>query len=617
MNQDTNLVKALPIVAKALGRNMGVRVEVDAGHPRTNGKVIYLPSLPLDDPGVETLGLGFIIHEAGHIRYSDFEIDYRKYSPIVVKLSGILEDIRMEQCIIRDYAGAQKKLAALVDKLVQDGFFEPVKDDSSPAATLCGYLLYKMRARVLGQSALDGLALNAQTRLEQLMTKQAMTRINSVMARVTNTKNEREIVELALEISEILEQESQRDTPPQNSDPNQSQQTGDDSQSQSPDDSQSQTDTSDDDDSDGDGQADDDDQDSSTGAGETQQSDDDGDQDADADTSSGEQSDADGDMDTTAGGNQAGDDPDDQDAFEAAKQAMKDILATSDSDAEDLPGDISDAFEDLINDEVQEAAGRGNHTVNMQPNHVSEFHKPGDHQRALDESQAATAALRTRMIQLVQAQNKAKRKTSRHGRRLNDRKLHRIKSGNLSVFKSVSRRKAVNTTVQVLLDKSYSMDEDIQTATMSTLSLTTALKEVPHVSASAAMFPGIQEAAVTELTRHDQTMHQTAGYYPKVAVNGGTPLLPALLWSGDNLMAQKQERKILLVVTDGAPDAMPECVEMIDKLKKSGIEVYGIGLGLEQGLMSNLFGQDKVMIQNVGELAGATFSLLERTILAA
>lgn len=47
MSQST-LVKSLPIIAKALGRNMGVRVEVDAGHPRTDGNVIYLPSLPLD-----------------------------------------------------------------------------------------------------------------------------------------------------------------------------------------------------------------------------------------------------------------------------------------------------------------------------------------------------------------------------------------------------------------------------------------------------------------------------------------------------------------------------------------------------------------------------------------
>ena len=100
MNQST-LVKSLPIVAKALGRNMGVKVELDASHAWTDGNVIYLPSLPMQDPGVETLGLGYIIHEAGHIRYSDFSIDYEEFSPIVRKLIGIMEDIRMEKCIIK------------------------------------------------------------------------------------------------------------------------------------------------------------------------------------------------------------------------------------------------------------------------------------------------------------------------------------------------------------------------------------------------------------------------------------------------------------------------------------------------------------------------------------
>ena len=41
MNQST-LVKSLPIVAKALGRNMGVKVELDASHAWTDGNVIYL-----------------------------------------------------------------------------------------------------------------------------------------------------------------------------------------------------------------------------------------------------------------------------------------------------------------------------------------------------------------------------------------------------------------------------------------------------------------------------------------------------------------------------------------------------------------------------------------------
>lgn len=619
MNQSI-LVKSLPIVAKALGRNMGVRVEVDAGHPRTDGNVIYLPSLPMEDPGVETLGLGFIIHEAGHIRYSDFSIDYREFSPIVRKLCGIMEDIRMEKCIIRDYPGALKKLQNLVQKLVQDGFFQPVSTETSPAGALCGYLLFKGRARMLSQSALDDYAQAAQTILEGYMTPLAMTRINSVMAKVSGAKTESEIVELAREVAQILEEESERTTPPQNSDQNQQQQAGDDSQDQDQTSDQDQNQqTVDGDDSDqGSDQAGDDAQDDD-GDSPSGQSDSDADDDSssDAGTSS---SDDTSDEDSDSGNGQSSSTSGDmsQDEFDAAVQAMKDILATSESDSEELPGDISDAFEKLMKDEIQEAAEqRGNHAVSMKPTHIADYIQPGDHQKALDEAQAATAALRSRLIQMVQSQTKVKRKTSRTGRRLNDRKLHRIKAGNLSVFKSASRKKAVNTSVQILLDRSYSMATGMATASRSTLSLTAAMKKVPHLSVGAAMFPGNSESAVTVLTRQDQTMDQTAGFYPKVHVDGCTPLLPALVWSGDNLISQKEERKILFVVTDGAPDQMHDCIEMIRNLRQGGIEVYGIGIDVHETMMSTLFGKEHVCINHVGELAEATFSLLEQTLLAA
>ena len=612
MNQST-LVKSLPIVAKALGRNMGVKVELDASHAWTDGNVIYLPSLPMQDPGVETLGLGYIIHEAGHIRYSDFSIDYEEFSPIVRKLIGIMEDIRMEKCIIRDYPGAFKKLSNLVQKLVQDGFFKNVTTDSSPAATLCGYVLHKGRSKMLGQTALNDHAKNSQAFLESVMTPLSMTRINSVMARLSAAKNEGDVVKLAQEIAQILEEESNRTTPPQNSDQSQQKQAGNDSQDQDiqTDDSQSTGESEE-----GLDQGDDDTHDDH-GDTPSSQSDESDDFLSGLSTSSNDDiSDDNGDASNGYSSSSAG--KMSQEEFDAALQFMKDILATTENDSSDLPGDISDAFEHLIENEIKEAANqRGNYAVSLAPTQIANLTSPGDHQQALDEAQAATAALRSRLVQLVQAQTKVKRKTSRNGRRLNDRKLHRIKSGNLSVFKSTSRKKAVNTAVQVLLDRSYSMTVDMPVAARATLSLTAAMKKIPHLSVGSAMFPGYLDSSVTVLTRQNQTMDQTAGYYPLVEADGSTPLLPALSWSGDNLFAQKEERKMLFVVTDGVPDDMKDCIELVKNLRQGGIEVYGIGINVDKKMMSMLFGKEYVSMEHVGELAEATFALLEKTVLAA
>lgn len=611
------MIQSLPIIAKALGRNMGVKVELDAGRPRTNGKVIYLPSLPLNDPGVETLGLGFIIHEAGHIRYSDFTLDFEGLSPLEMKFCGVFEDIRMERCVIRDYPGAPKRLSALVEKLVQKGFFKPINQFDVPVQVLVSYLLFKLRAHVLDQPALEAYAIEAETRLKELVTDMAMTRIKSVMARVTSCKTEADTIELAQEMALVMKEESERENPPQDKDQN-AQQGDDDS------DGQNQNQSNDE----GDGQEDD-----STNDQSDTQSDGDGDDsnvDDLSDQSSGDSNISDSDSEDDSEGvpsdadNGTGDksDDDSDDAadpkFEAAKKTMKEILESNESDLDDVPGDISDAFEELLKDELKEASeDRDNHPVSMQPTSMKGSVQPDDHQKALDDAEAATAALQNRLIQLVQSQTKAKRRTSRHGRRLNDRKLHRVKAGSTRVYKSVSRKKAVNTTVQVLLDRSYSMEGGMQVATQSTLALTAAMKKIPHLSVGSAFFPGLSDSAATVLTDHEQQMYQTAGYYPVVRANGCTPLLEALMWSGDTLVQRKEERKVLIVITDGTPDGFDECKRAISDLVKGGIEVYGLGIDVNLKLMTALFNGEMTVIENVGELAQATFSLLESKLIAA
>lgn len=603
------MIQSLPIIAKALGRNMGVKVKLDAGHPRTDGKVIYLPSLPLNDPGVEALGLGYIIHEAGHIRYSDFSIDYGELAPLERKFAGVMEDIRMERCVMRDYPGAPKRLAELVEKLVQKGFFQPVNDFAPPVAVLVSYMLFKLRAHVLNQPALEAYANDAEARLTELVTDMTMTRIRSVMARVTSCQNESDVVELAREVAQILKEESERKSPPKNDNDQNPEQGDGSSQSQN----QSQ--------SDDDGEGQDDDSSSQQSPSKSNEDGDDGDDDDEQQQSSGSadsETDPDSDTGPTSDGGAGNDEGEVNDEdFEAAKQALKDILDSDESDIDQLPGDISDAFENLLQDELKQASQRGNQPVSMNATSMTDSIQPGDHQQALDEAEAATAALRNRLTQLVQSQAKTKRKTSRHGRRLNDRKLHRIKSGNTRVYKKVSRKKAVNTTVQVLLDRSSSMRDGMSVASQSTLALTAAMKKIPHLSVGASFFPGLGQSAATVLTDHEQQMYQTAGYYPAVDAYGSTPLLEALMWSGDTLFERKEERKILIVITDGTPDGYGECQNAIADLKRGGIEVYGLGIDVNLKMMTELFNGEMTIIEDVGELAQATFSLLENKLFAA
>ena len=68
MKTQNALLGALPIIAKMLGQQLGVEVVIGASQACTDGKTIYLPSLPADSESLAILANGYIDHEAAHIR---------------------------------------------------------------------------------------------------------------------------------------------------------------------------------------------------------------------------------------------------------------------------------------------------------------------------------------------------------------------------------------------------------------------------------------------------------------------------------------------------------------------------------------------------------------------
>ena len=67
------LRSALPIVAAALGRKLGVAVRVGgADGAKTDGGVIVLPDLPDGDSALRAVTWGYLAHEAAHVRHTDF-----------------------------------------------------------------------------------------------------------------------------------------------------------------------------------------------------------------------------------------------------------------------------------------------------------------------------------------------------------------------------------------------------------------------------------------------------------------------------------------------------------------------------------------------------------------
>ncbi len=66
------------------------------------------------------------------------------------------------------------------------------------------------------------------------------------------------------------------------------------------------------------------------------------------------------------------------------------------------------------------------------------------------------------------------------------------------------------------------------------------------------------------------------------AATGSTPMAEAIQMAAKDLMSRREERKVLMVFTDGEPNHRPRAIEIIKECERAGIEVVLIGIGYKK-----------------------------------
>ena len=117
MNKITELNRALPMVASVLGKKYGVQVEIGGNTACTDGKVIRLPTLPLEsDEKMRNMTRGFLDHESAHIRETDFDVLQDKdLTPLIKNIWNIFEDWRVENELAKRFPGCRTNLHWLIE----------------------------------------------------------------------------------------------------------------------------------------------------------------------------------------------------------------------------------------------------------------------------------------------------------------------------------------------------------------------------------------------------------------------------------------------------------------------------------------------------------------------
>lgn len=575
MAHKRSLIRALPLIARALGDKHGVKVIFGRSEVAyTDGKNIYLPELPLEDEGLEVLANGFIDHEAAHLRYTDFTV---QRSPGLHKsLTNVIEDLRIEQAMGHRYPGSRVNLKRLSRQLVANGYWEPVPSDIAPQEIIMAAALYCGRADILKQEALFDYADQAEAVFRKELGEGAGVKFRALLGRSSNLGTTQEAADLAREIMAMLEDEAKKQEEEASTPKSE--------ESKAPDDAQSGSDS-------GDGTQSADDDPSADGAGEKGPSD--ASKDPDADSGKPNQS----------AGSSDGDTHEDGDGAKTAAKIRKALAAGGDDVSS---GDLGDMISDQIGQRSVEARYEGKlpHRVADTIDIVLGRNGPG-----IDPSRvrAQTTALRTRLAGKLEAQTRRRRYAAQTGRRIMGHRIPRVVTGDMRIYERRTETRGVDTAVQLLIDRSGSMSGRIALAYEALVATTLALEPLKGVKVATAAFPG-----VLPLTRFNESVRQTLKRY-QAYTTGSTPLAESMLWCAHELAAVEHPRKILFVITDGSPNEPEQAQEVIRRLSASGVEVLGLGIGTMA--VKTLFPSSQV-IQDISELPSAVLRILDSRLVS-
>jgi nitric oxide reductase activation protein len=204
-----------------------------------------------------------------------------------------------------------------------------------------------------------------------------------------------------------------------------------------------------------------------------------------------------------------------------------------------------------------------------------------------------------------------------NGQRLNRHRLHllAVNTPDIRVFVDNQQRKAENTAIALLIDASGSMAEHIDLAVHAAYVVAKCLQNLKGIATTVAAFPYGDDEHVLEVKSFN--LPPVFDRFGQVYANNNTPTAEVVMWGIQRLFPRKEERKIMIIFTDGRPNSYTSAQRAVKKAMELGIEVYVIALndstkGKNKGFIDeNLISP----IARIEDLGSAIINLLRSALI--
>jgi hypothetical protein len=154
--------------------------------------------------------------------------------------------------------------------------------------------------------------------------------------------------------------------------------------------------------------------------------------------------------------------------------------------------------------------------------------------------------------------------------------------GDPDFFKRKTRRIAVAAAMEILVDASGSMSDIMQTALDTAQVTCEATAAFNHLKTAVVTYTATDEmnyVIVKEYHEHVVSGRKRFANAMASIRYGGTPTGRAMMFSIDRLSTRREEKKILVLVTDGMPDSMKEAIASQNIARHRGITTVLIEIG--------------------------------------
>ena len=598
---------ALPLIMGNYASKFGVNLFMYGNSAYTDGKNITIPRLDFENEEEMEMAFGYVAHECGHIRFSDFGSIKRAIdeSSWLMNLFNALEDVRIEYLQSRDWPGLTKSFSFLVEKLEGD-IVRCIRKTDDLTSLIIIYFSAFGRFNCLKQPSRKSLRA-ASKKLSSYLPETLISYLNGMVLRITRCKNSDEVLDIAQQITNIVRKFVERI----NDDFNKKE--------------------------------------CRQSAGDSAVTGDDA-------THTGCLQDAENrfreqfnefqrrslekgcgvqlscfDFDNAGFNTGLNDDfysglseygcSISGDDVEKMESELSTIVAGMKEEYPGVDGHVR-AFKVPCVDALLEKTSRNSPNARDIGSLVVKNSKPADN-LDLYHSVLSDNSLRCNISSLVKGYESWHLGNNSHGRVLDVRAYYNSMEGKLTdrIFKRKVMHRAVNTTFHLLVDISGSMSRECErggkcryeVANHMALSLALAMEGVRNLDLRVAYFPG-NFCEYEEVYRTGQPLVERATYFD-LRPRGCTPLAQTLLSCISQMPdTDRYHRNIIVVITDGEPDNYSFAESMIAKAEAKGIEIHALRVS-DRLKLRDLF-NSCIDVKDASELPKAMTELLADRIFA-